>query len=429
MSVVTTYTELLPKLTNDEYERLKADIQANGVRVPVIVDEDGTVLDGRHRWQICEELGLECPTALPVSGLSDYEKRLLSVSVNVNRRHLTDAQRALVGIDIEPDVVKRAEERMLAGVAADPPENFPEGSSAGNKGDSRDETAAMVGLGAGRTYENHKKVLKKVEEEHPDLIEPLKAGVTVDEDGKEVITTMKWARKKINDREAKAQQAEITAEQSFIAPVVTVQAAVDWLTGVEKRSVDLLITDPPYSTDVDDIAAFASDWVNPALDLLKLSGRAFICTGAYPVELNAYLSVLLQRDDVTVANVLAWHYPDTLGPSPSHDYKAAWQAIFHLRGPDAPPLNAPILTESTTVQKINMNSGIVGGRVHSWQKPDVLAERLILHATKPGDTVVDCFAGTGTFLVTAGRLGRVAYGCELNREMADLAAERGCNIV
>jgi DNA modification methylase len=87
-----------------------------------------------------------------------------------------------------------------------------------------------------------------------------------------------------------------------------------------------------------------------------------------------------------------------------------------------------VLKEATTVQVVNMNSGVVGGRVHSWQKPDALAERLILHATQPGDVVADCFAGTGTFLVTAGRLGRVGIGCEVNRAMVALAMERGCHV-
>jgi DNA modification methylase len=198
---------------------------------------------------------------------------------------------------------------------------------------------------------------------------------------------------------------------------------------MKPQSVDLLITDPPYATDVDDIVAFAESWVDAALDLVKPTGRAYICTGAYPAELHAYLSVLLQRSDMTLANVLAWHYPDTLGNTPKYDYKSSWQSIFYLRGPEAPELNNPLLKEATTVQQVNMNSGVIGGRVHSWQKPDALAERLILHATQPGDTVVDCFAGTGTFLVAAGRLGRKALGCEIDPYMVKLAVDRGCHVI
>ena len=35
--------QLLPRLTDDEYQALKADIAENGIRVPIDVDEFGTI--------------------------------------------------------------------------------------------------------------------------------------------------------------------------------------------------------------------------------------------------------------------------------------------------------------------------------------------------------------------------------------------------
>lgn len=51
------------------YEELKADIAENGIKAPIMVAEDGTVLDGNTRAQIAQELGLtEIPAVvLPVS--------------------------------------------------------------------------------------------------------------------------------------------------------------------------------------------------------------------------------------------------------------------------------------------------------------------------------------------------------------------------
>lgn len=51
---------------------------------------------------------------------------------------------------------------------------------------------------------------------------------------------------------------------------------------------DLLLTDPPYSTDSPDIAAFAQAWLPAALDRLNSTGRAYVFVGAYPAELSAY---------------------------------------------------------------------------------------------------------------------------------------------
>jgi hypothetical protein len=175
---------------------------------------------------------------------------------------------------------------------------------------------------------------------------------------------------------------------------------------------------------VDDIASFAESWLPLALSKVKPTGRAYVCVGAYPAELHAYLTIILRFG--WESQVLAWYYPDTLGPNPAQGYKSVWQAILYLCGPEALPLRGDTLTEKTTVQKFNMNSGIDHGRQHSWQKPDGLAERLIKLSSDPGDMVLDPFAGTGTFLIQAASMGRSARGCEVDPAMLEIAVRRGC---
>jgi len=58
-----------------------------------------------------------------------------------------------------------------------------------------------------------------------------------------------------------------------------------------------------------------------------------------------------------------------------------------------------------------------------------LAERFVRHATAPGGLVLDPFAGTGTFLVAAARLGRRAMGCEVADKMVATCERRGCRVV
>jgi modification methylase len=84
------------------------------------------------------------------------------------------------------------------------------------------------------------------------------------------------------------------------------------------------------------------------------------------------------------------------------------------------------MTEQFSVQDINAPDGRQGDRYHAWQKPDELAERFIRHSTRPGDRIVDPFAGTGTFLLAGAKLGRHAIGCEHDAEMLKIAVERGC---
>ncbi len=238
-------------------------------------------------------------------------------------------------------------------------------------------------------------------------------------DGKKTLNQLTREQKFTQEQKRRAKEARNATEQATIQEA----SAIDFLKGYADASIDMLLTDPPYSTDVPNIEKF-SMWVRYALPKLKPAARAYICIGAYPVELHTYLHELpLDR-----LQILVWTYRNTLGPTPKDCYKLNWQAILYLRGPEAAALDCPIMTEQFSVQDINAPDGRQGDRFHAWQKPDELAERFIRHSTKPGDLVVDPFAGTGTFLLAAARLGRKADGCDSDPAMLKIAKERGCKI-
>jgi 16S rRNA G966 N2-methylase RsmD len=246
------------------------------------------------------------------------------------------------------------------------------------------------------------------------------------ERGRELPTTRLLADAKHTERETskRAREQQRAAAAPLVAQI-TLSGWENWL--AEQDDCDLLLTDPPYSTDVPDVQRFAQGWLPVALKKVKPSGRAYVCIGAYPEELYAYLDV--PAGEFTLANVLVWTYRNTLGPSPSHDYKLNWQAILYYRGPNAAPLDCPEMTEQFTVQDINAPDGRHGDRWHAWQKPDELAERFVRHASRPGDLILDPFAGTGTFLLAAARLGRSATGCDASEDSVRIATERGCRLV
>jgi site-specific DNA-methyltransferase (adenine-specific) len=220
--------------------------------------------------------------------------------------------------------------------------------------------------------------------------------------------------------------AAIVAEAMALRPTVYRTDALSLLATIEDGSVDLIITDPPYATDIEDIAAFAKSWVPKAMEKLAKTGRAYICTGAYPAELAAYANELLAIEGLKVGVPLVWTYNNTIGPAPTHDYKTNWQAIWHVYREDAPPINSPLLTEKNTVHTISAPDGRHEGRLHAWQKPDELAQMLIRHAlAKPGAVVVDPFSGTGTFLIAASKAGHSAIGAEVSEEMLKIQEGRG----
>jgi ParB-like chromosome segregation protein Spo0J len=72
--------------TNSEYKRLKDSMMEIGQEQPIIIDEDGYILDGHHRLKICEELGLK-PWVV-VSNYESEEQKIRAINqLNWARRH------------------------------------------------------------------------------------------------------------------------------------------------------------------------------------------------------------------------------------------------------------------------------------------------------------------------------------------------------
>lgn len=96
MDPLTIY-QLMPTLSDEEYNALKADIAERGVLIPIELDEEGNVLDGHHRlraWQELVETGLELPEYPRVirGGMSEEQKRNHVRALNILRRHLSKEQ-------------------------------------------------------------------------------------------------------------------------------------------------------------------------------------------------------------------------------------------------------------------------------------------------------------------------------------------------
>lgn len=87
-----TMYQVMPPLTADEYAELKSDIQQRGVMVPVEYDEEGNILDGHHRVQICEELGITDFPKVIRAGMTEAEKRTHARKLNMARRQLNREQ-------------------------------------------------------------------------------------------------------------------------------------------------------------------------------------------------------------------------------------------------------------------------------------------------------------------------------------------------
>ena len=83
---------LFPMMEQSQYEDLVADIKENGLIESIILHE-GKILDGRNRYNACIDSNVE-PNFLEYEG---EDALSYVISLNLNRRHLNESQRAMIG--------------------------------------------------------------------------------------------------------------------------------------------------------------------------------------------------------------------------------------------------------------------------------------------------------------------------------------------
>jgi len=85
-------------LETADLQELAEDIRQHGQRHKIIVDTEDRIIDGRNRWRACEIAGKTPQTE--VYDEDDGQILDLVISLNVNRRHLSESQRAMVAATI-----------------------------------------------------------------------------------------------------------------------------------------------------------------------------------------------------------------------------------------------------------------------------------------------------------------------------------------
>lgn len=83
---------VFPPMTDEEFQQLKADIEAHGQRESIVYWNQ-MLIDGRHRLRACQELGIE---PMEVELEPNDDPVAFALSCNLHRRHLTTSQRSMV---------------------------------------------------------------------------------------------------------------------------------------------------------------------------------------------------------------------------------------------------------------------------------------------------------------------------------------------
>jgi modification methylase len=240
---------------------------------------------------------------------------------------------------------------------------------------------------------------------------------------------------------------------------VLVGDCVQVMARLPEASVDLVFADPPYNLQLagellrpnnsrvdgveeewDRFAGFADydrftrAWLAAAQRLLKPSGALWVI-GSYH---NIYrVGAILQDLGYWILNDIVWRKTNPMPNFRGRRFTNAHETLLWCaRSADArytfnyeamKALNDDLQMRSDWLLPVcggpeRLKRG--GKKAHPTQKPEALLHRVILASTRPGDTVLDPFFGTGTTGAVAKRLGRRFIGIERDQDYARLAQAR-----
>lgn len=117
-TVLSSFSELLPPLTDEQLSLLEEDILKNGCYAPIIVNEDLVIVDGHNRYAICEKHGL--PYRLAVFSFEDdLEAKQWALDTQKSRRNLTINELCKIALKLRPEVEARAEAKLHLATGGD----------------------------------------------------------------------------------------------------------------------------------------------------------------------------------------------------------------------------------------------------------------------------------------------------------------------
>ena len=162
--------DLYPAMTEDEFGALVADIHQNGLRQPILLHPDGSILDGRHRWRSIDDLADRGVIAEPRFQEWDGCGDLVSLihSLNFHRRHLSVTQKACIGVGYKRELQETVKQGQRTDLTSG---NVSRSGSKRDASRPREMAAAKVGV-SGKVVD----IAERISEAAPDLFADMQSG-------------------------------------------------------------------------------------------------------------------------------------------------------------------------------------------------------------------------------------------------------------
>lgn len=394
--------EVFNDLPHEDYEALKADIVANGIKTPLDILPDFTMLDGHQRKRIATESGLEKVPCKIRNLKSDLEVREWIILSNLLRRQLKPEERALA-------IAKLSEVYEWPTGADHKSRKYQEAKNASGSRDVIEQTAEKTGVKT-RTVIMYRAYARAVKEMPKLKNKPIAFAI------------------KQYHRIKKRRKLERASAGQDIKNLI-LGDALDELKKLGDESVDCVIIDPPYGIE---FRPTSSRWSEVKGDnksifpylrevgmelyrVMKRDTHLYCFCGWKDSYCPIYSAI--ERAGFTIADLIVWVKDQrTTGPDFTNKYAHFHEFIIYARKGNR-YLNKDF---SPDVLKF----GVVKNGSSAVEKPVELLKYLIENSTVKGEIVLDCFVGTGATLVAAEESERNWIGTEIAPEQYEIARAR-----
>lgn len=205
---------------------------------------------------------------------------------------------------------------------------------------------------------------------------------------------------------------------------------LELLRDIPDKSIDLILTDPPYGIDYQsqrrkDKASWKPKIINdkkpftgfiPELKrILKPTGAFFIFT-RWDVQQKFITEI--NDADLHVKNVIIWDKVVHSMGDLKRAYGSRYESIIFGNEKEF-RFNNGRPTDIITCKRVNPNK-----LIHPTEKPISLLETLISQTTKKNNMVLDLFMGSGSTGVACANTGREFIGIELDNKYFEIAERR-----
>ncbi len=400
----TPFIDLLPPLATDEYAALVHDIAENGQQVPIVVTDDGTVIDGHHRLKACQELGL-VPVVRTVEVAHPEAE---AIKANMLRRNLSPDQQS---------VVRHQQQTLAAKMAQDGMTQVEIGKALGVSQPLIAKWAeTIITRSNGFRPDNRVKIPKG---EREVIAQRIDEGESLAQVAADYNVTHTAIRKTVNKVKAAAEEA--TARQADAETIQPDAQGDDWkmlhgdfrdrLTELPDGSVDLIVTDPPYPAE---FLPLWSDLSEVAARILKPSGVLLAMSG------KIHLDEVMVRLGEHLAYGWVYMLPLERGLSRinGRNLMQGWKPWLAYSAGAWP-------SGSIEYADDRIDSGYREKSRYRWEQDPIGALRLLeIFDPQARGLIVDPFTGTGSFGVAALQHGSRFLGVELDSERFDGSVSR-----